>query len=136
MSDIEIGLFSIDGILILIYAGMHVSIALTLLSFLGVWFIRGKWIVASKMLALVAADSISSYIFGVVPLFVLMGLLISVSGIGKDTFDVANSIFHRLRGGFSHCGGQCGICRGYRHLHRVRRRFHQGGGAGDDTAGL
>ena len=99
MSDIEIGLFSIGGILILIYAGMHVSIALTLLSFLGVWFIRGKWIVASKMLALAAADSISSYIFGVVPLFVLMGLLISVSGIGKDTFDVANSIFHRLRGG-------------------------------------
>jgi C4-dicarboxylate transporter DctM subunit len=99
MSDIEIGLLSIGGILFLIYAGMHVSIALTLLSFLGVWLIRGNWVIASKMLALAAADSISSYIFGVVPLFVLMGLLISVSGIGKDTFDVANRIFHRLRGG-------------------------------------
>lgn len=99
MTDLQIGMLSIAGILFLIYAGMHVAISLTLLSFLGVWFIRGKWIVASKMLALAAADSISSYIFGVVPLFVLMGLLISVSGIGKDTFDVANRIFHRLKGG-------------------------------------
>ncbi|MBW1891755.1 MAG: TRAP transporter large permease [Deltaproteobacteria bacterium] len=99
MSDLQIGLMSIFGILFLIYAGMHVAIALTLLSFLGVWFIRGKWIVASKLLALAAADSISSYIFGVVPLFVLMGMFISVSGIGKDTFDVANRIFGRLKGG-------------------------------------
>ncbi len=99
MSDLQIGLMSIAGILFLIYAGMHVAIALTLLSFLGVWFIRGKWIVASKLLALAAADSISSYIFGVVPLFVLMGLFISVSGIGHDTFNVANRIFGRLKGG-------------------------------------
>ncbi len=99
MTDLQIGVMSIFGILFLIYAGMHVAIALTLLSFLGVWYIRGKWIVASKMLALAAADSISSYIFGVVPLFVLMGMFISVSGIGKDTFDVANRIFGRLKGG-------------------------------------
>jgi len=99
MTDLQIGLLSIIGILFLIYAGMHVAIALTLLSFLGVWFIRGNWMVASKMLALAAADSISDYIFGVVPLFVLMGMFISVSGIGKDTFDVANRIFSRLRGG-------------------------------------
>ena len=55
MSDLQIGLMSIFGILFLIYAGMHVAIALTLLSFLGVWFIRGKWIIASKLLALAAA---------------------------------------------------------------------------------
>ena len=99
MTDLQIGLLSIVGILFLIYSGMHVAIALTLLSFLGVWFIRGNWVIASKMLALSAADSISNYIFGVVPLFVLMGLFISVSGIGKDTFEVANRIFYRLRGG-------------------------------------
>ncbi len=99
MSDIQIGLVSIFGILFLIYAGMHVAIALTLLSFLGVWHIKGNWTIASKLLALAASDSISGYIFGVVPLFVLMGLLISVSGIGKDTFDVANRLFRGVRGG-------------------------------------
>jgi tripartite ATP-independent transporter DctM subunit len=99
MSDIHIGLLSIFGILFLIYAGMHVAVALTLLSFLGVGLIRGNWAIASKLLALAASDSISGYIFGVVPLFVLMGMLISVSGIGKDTFDVANRLFRGIRGG-------------------------------------
>jgi tripartite ATP-independent transporter DctM subunit len=99
MTDIQIGLLSIAGILFLIYAGMHVAIALMLLSLLGVWLIKGNWVIATKLLALAASDSISGYIFGVVPLFVLMGLLISVSGVGKDTFDVANRLFKGIRGG-------------------------------------
>lgn len=99
MTDIQIGLLSIVGILFLIYGGMHVAIALMLLSLLGVWLIKGNWAIAGKLLALAASDSISGYIFGVVPLFVLMGMLISVSGIGKDTFDVANRLFRGIRGG-------------------------------------
>ncbi|MEJ2167089.1 MAG: TRAP transporter large permease [Desulfobacterales bacterium] len=99
MTDIQIGLLSIVGILFLIYAGMHVAIALTFLSLLGVWLIKDNWTIATKLLALAASDSISGYIFGVVPLFVLMGLLISVSGIGKDTFEVANRLFKGIRGG-------------------------------------
>lgn len=99
MSDIGIGLISIIGILVLIYSGMHVAIALTLLSYLGVGLIKGNWAIAGKLLALAASDSISGYIFGVVPLFVLMGMFISVSGIGKDTFDVANRLFSGVRGG-------------------------------------
>ena len=99
MTDIQIGILSIAGILFLIYAGMHVAIALTLLSLLGVWMIKDNWTIAAKLMALAASDSISGYIFGVVPLFVLMGLLISVSGIGKDTFEVANRLFRGVRGG-------------------------------------
>ncbi|MFP3928751.1 MAG: TRAP transporter large permease [Desulfobacteraceae bacterium] len=99
MSNLEIGFISIAGILFLIYTGMHVSIALALLSFIGVWLVRGDFTIASKLLALAAADSISRYIFGVVPLFVLMGLLISVSEIGKDTFDVSNRFLGRVKGG-------------------------------------
>jgi C4-dicarboxylate transporter, DctM subunit len=99
MTDIQIGLWSVLGIVLLIYIGMHVAVALTLLSFLGVWLIKDNYTIASKMLALAASDSISGYIFGVVPLFVLMGMFIAVSGIGKDTFDVANRLFHGVRGG-------------------------------------
>jgi len=99
MTDIQVGLLSIAGILFLIYAGMHVAVALMLLSLVGVWLVKGNWVIANKLLALAASDSISGYIFGVVPLFVLMGLLISISGIGKDTFDVANRLFKGIRGG-------------------------------------
>ena len=99
MSGIEIGLISVAGMLILIYAGMHVGVALTLLSFVGVWLLRGNVTVANNLVAQAASDAISDYIFGVVPLFVLMGLLVSIADIGRDAFDVANQLFRRVRGG-------------------------------------
>ena len=99
LTGLEIGIISLVGMVVLIYAGMHVGVALTLLSFLGVLAIKGRYVVASKLLAQAAADSIANHIFGVVPLFVLMGLLVSYSDIGKDTFDVANRMFHRIKGG-------------------------------------
>lgn len=94
-----IGLVSVAIMLVLIYAGMHVGIALSLLSFVGVWMIRGDATVAANLLALAASDAISDYVFGVVPLFVLMGLLVAVADIGKDSFEVANQLFRRVRGG-------------------------------------
>lgn len=99
LTDLQIGFFSIAAILILIYSGMHVAIALALTSFVGVWLLRGNFIIATKLLSLAAADSISKYIFGVVPLFVLMGLLVSISDIGKDMFEVANRVFRKVAGG-------------------------------------
>ncbi len=99
MTDIQIGGFSVLCIVLLIYSGMHVAIALALMSFLGVLLLRDNYAIASKMMALAASDRISGYIFGVVPLFILMGMFIAVSGIGKDTFDVANRLFRGIRGG-------------------------------------
>ncbi len=94
-----IGLLSVALMLVLIYAGMYVGVALTVLSLLGVWLIRGDINIAANLLALAANDAIADYIFGVIPLFVLMGLLVSVADIGKDTFEVANQMFRRVRGG-------------------------------------
>ncbi|MCC5969277.1 MAG: TRAP transporter large permease [Pararhodobacter sp.] len=99
MTGIEIGLWSLAGILSLIWLGMHVSIALALVSFLGIWALRDNPQLAARALSLAARESISSYLFGVVPLFVLMGLVVSRADIGRDTFDVANRAFHRLKGG-------------------------------------
>ncbi len=99
MSGLEIGLWSMVAIVVLIYAGMHVSIALCLVSLVGVWAIKGNFALAEKLLALAASDAVSSYEFGVVPLFVLMGLLVSVAGIGRDTFTAANALLHGVRGG-------------------------------------
>lgn len=99
MGGIEIGMLSLVGIVVLIYAGMHVSIALCLVSLVGVWAIKGNFVLAEKLLALAAFDAVSSYELGVVPLFVLMGLLVSVAGIGRDTFVAANTLLRGLRGG-------------------------------------
>jgi tripartite ATP-independent transporter DctM subunit len=99
MSGVGIAFLSIAAMLVLIYSGMHVAIALILLSFVGVWVLRGNFDIASNMLVLAFKDSISDYLFGVVPLFVLMGLLVAVAGIGRDTFEVAAQVFRRVLGG-------------------------------------
>lgn len=99
MDGLDIGLLSMVAIVVLIYAGMHVSIALCLVSLVGVWAIKDNFALAEKLLALAASDAVSSYEFGVVPLFVLMGLLVSVAGIGRDTFIAANALLRGVRGG-------------------------------------
>ena len=99
ISGLQIGLVSVGLMVLLIYAGMHVGVALTLLSFIGVWMIKGNVVMASKLLALAAADSIFRYVFGVIPLFVLMGFLVSSADLGRDLFDVANWALRKIRGG-------------------------------------
>ncbi len=94
-----IGLASVGMMLVLIYSGMYVAFALAVLSFIGVWLIRGDFDIAANMLAIAANDAIADYIFGVVPLFVLMGLLVSIAEIGRDTFEVANQLLRRISGG-------------------------------------
>jgi C4-dicarboxylate transporter, DctM subunit len=83
----------------MIYLGFWVPFSLMLSSYVGVWMIKGSPLLAGKLLALAASETISSYFFGVVPLFVLMGYIVSVTGMGRDAFDVANHMFRRVRGG-------------------------------------
>lgn len=99
MTPFEIGLIALAVMGVLVLLGMYVPIALIACSFGGVWAIKGSPVLASKMLGLAANDAISSYFFGVVPLFVLMGFLVSESGMGRDAFDVANAMFRKIKGG-------------------------------------
>ncbi|UWQ35449.1 TRAP transporter large permease (plasmid) [Leisingera sp. M527] len=100
MSNFEIGVYSIVAVLVIIQTGMHIAIAMMLVSFIGVWAIKGS-AVAGKLLALSAAEKIASYAFGVIPLFVMMGLLVAAGDIGKDTFSAASRLLHRLKGGLA-----------------------------------
>jgi tripartite ATP-independent transporter DctM subunit len=99
MTPFEIAALSVVAMLVLLLAGVYVGVVLTVVSYIGVWIIKGDPVVANNLLLLAVADSISSYVFGVIPLFVLMGMFVSISDIGKDTYEVANVVFRRLRGG-------------------------------------
>ena len=101
MSPFEIGLYSLGAIVILVYLGFWVPFALMLSSYVGVWLIKDSSILAGKLLALAASESISSYFFGVVPLFVFMGNVVSATGMGEDAYDVANQAFRKIRGGLA-----------------------------------
>ena len=101
MSPFEIGLYSLGGIVILVYLGFWVPFALMLSSYIGVWLIKDSSVLAGKLLALAASETISSYFFGVVPLFVFMGNVVSATGMGEDAYDVANQAFRKIRGGLA-----------------------------------
>ncbi len=98
MSDAAIGLTCIVVSIFLIQTGMHIAISLMLLSFVGIWLVRG-WNVAGAMLSRSAYDSIAVDALAVIPLFVLMGLLVAGAGIGRDTFDLASRGMRGVRGG-------------------------------------
>lgn len=99
MSPILVAGLSLLAMLGLIWAGMHVAIVLAVVSFAGVWLIRGDPTIAANLLAQASQDAIASHIFGVVPLFVLTGFLVAIADVGKDAFEVANQVLRRLRGG-------------------------------------
>ncbi|AUG55823.1 C4-dicarboxylate ABC transporter permease (plasmid) [Thalassospira marina] len=99
MDHLLIGYLSLIGIGIAIYAGIHVAIALAGISLFGVWAITGQLKLALNFVALSASDSIAEYTFGVVPLFVLMGLTVAESGLGRDTFAIIARALRRWRPG-------------------------------------
>jgi tripartite ATP-independent transporter DctM subunit len=99
MEPFVVGLLSLIGIVVLIYAGCYVGIALSLVSFFGVWFIRDDPTVAVAMMTIAVNDAIKHVDYASIPTFVMMGLIVGKSGFGSDIYDVANQLFRRLRGG-------------------------------------
>ncbi|BCH20780.1 TRAP transporter large permease [Mesorhizobium sp. L-8-3] len=98
MTGIEIGIAAIAVLLVLILLGMPIGVAMMVSSFGAVAFIRNET-VAFRMLGSVANDSLEEYLYAIVPLFVLMGLLVTISGVGKDTFDLFERMLRRFRTG-------------------------------------
>jgi tripartite ATP-independent transporter DctM subunit len=99
MTGVEIGIASVILIVLLIYAGLYITVALGLVSFIGVWILRDNIDIAISLLSLSVAGTVSHEVFATVPLFAMMGLIVSQAGLGKDVYDVANHMFYKIAGG-------------------------------------
>ena len=99
MSEIVLGGLLIAALVVFVLLGVHIAVALTTIGFVGVWLMREDLEMAMRLLYMSAANGVADYIFATIPLFVLMGLLVSISNVGKDTFDVAEALLRRVRGG-------------------------------------
>lgn len=99
LSPLEIGLISVIAIIVLIYLGLYIPIALALVSFIGIWLIRDNIELAINLLKIAIGDSVTEYAFATVPLFTFMGLIVSKAGLGTDVYDVMNDLFRRVKGG-------------------------------------
>lgn len=96
MTTLAIGFLLIVALVALVLLGMQIAYALFGVAFLGIWIIRDNLDLAFRMLELTAYSGIADYLFATIPLFVLMGLLVSVSNVGRDTFEVAEELLRRL----------------------------------------
>ncbi|WP_323772003.1 TRAP transporter large permease [Antarctobacter sp.] len=96
MTTLAFGFILIGVLVLLVLLGMQIAYALFGVAFVGIWLIRDNIGLAFRMLELTAYSGIADYLFATIPLFVLMGLLVSVSNVGRDTFEVAEELLRRM----------------------------------------
>ncbi len=70
---------------------------------------------ALKLVGQTSMRTVTDYTFGVIPMFLLMGMFMSNSGMSRDLFKAANGFIGHLRGGLGFatilaCGGFAAIC--------------------------
>ena len=101
MGGPEFAIAIITVLLVLILLSVPIVIALGSASFFGLAYLVGSFDVAVSLLANTAYESIRSYVFAVIPLFVLMGELISKSGAAKDLYVLINNSLSKIPGRLS-----------------------------------
>ena len=99
MDPIQLGTVSVIAIVVLIYLGLYIPIALGVVSFVSIWLMRDNFDLAMNLLKIAMSDSVMEYTFATVPLFTFMGLIVSKAGMGNDIYDVMNATFQKVKGG-------------------------------------
>ncbi len=96
---LEVGIYCLAAMLVLVLLGMPIALVLMSLSYIGIWIARSGEFMAVNTLGLAASSAVSSYEFGVIPLFIMMGLVLEKADVGRDAFAAAASLLRRVRGG-------------------------------------
>jgi tripartite ATP-independent transporter DctM subunit len=91
-----------------------VGMAMGLVGVVGYGYIAGSG-PALKLIGQTSMRTVTDYTFGVIPMFMLMGAFVSVSGVSRELFRAANAFIGHLRGGLGMatviaCGGFAAIC--------------------------
>ena len=92
----EIGI--IVALVVLIFLGVHIVVALGIASIAGIALATGSLDIALTTLATTSYQALRDYVFAVLPLFILMGELIGKSGAARDLYVLMNRLLRRLPG--------------------------------------
>jgi tripartite ATP-independent transporter DctM subunit len=114
MDPQTIGIIGIAGLFLLLIIGMPIGFSL---AFVGFWGISSLTDISVALPTLVRSfyGTFTTYSFTVIPLFVIMGELASVSGLSQGIYAVADKWLRRLPGGLAiatigACAGFAAIC--------------------------
>jgi tripartite ATP-independent transporter DctM subunit len=106
-----IGFLVLFGLMLL---RVPVGMAMGLVGVSGYAYIAGPG-PALKLIGQSSMRTVTDYTFGVIPMFMLMGAFVSVSGVSRELFRAANAFIGHMRGGLGvatvlACGGFAAIC--------------------------
>ncbi|MCP4296617.1 MAG: TRAP transporter large permease, partial [Proteobacteria bacterium] len=96
--DFYIGVFGLAVLLLLIFLGMQVGIAMTIVGFVGFGYLN-DWESALSILGGYPYDYSASYTFSMIPLFILMGQFAFYSGLSEELYKAGQVCLGHLRGG-------------------------------------
>jgi len=108
------GLLCLGLVLVLAFLRVPLGISLLAVSMGGIAAIKG-FDVARTVLPMTLSEAAGSYELAVVPLFILMGNVLSCTGISQDLFRAAHAFLGSVRGGLAlatmvTCAGFSAVC--------------------------
>ncbi|AVQ85313.1 MULTISPECIES: TRAP transporter large permease [unclassified Variovorax] len=114
MSPDAVAVLGFVALFVLMLLRVPVGMAMGLVGVTGYSYLVGPG-PALKLVGQTSMRTVTDYTFGVIPMFMLMGALVSVSGVSRELFKAANSMIGHLRGGLGvatvvACGGFAAIC--------------------------
>src|SRR4030088_992246 len=101
------------SLFVLMLLRVPVGMAMGLVGLTGFGYLTG-FAPALKLVGQTTMRTVTDYSFGVIPMFLLMGAFVSVSGISRELFRAANTFVGHWRGGLgiatiAACGGFAAI---------------------------
>ena len=114
LSPDAVALIGFVALFALMLLRVPVGMAMGLVGVCGYSYIVGSG-PALKLIGQTSMRTVTDYTFGVIPMFMLMGAFVSVSGVSRELFRAANAFIGHLRGGLGvatvvACGGFAAIC--------------------------
>src|SRR4030067_350779 len=100
MSPEMIGFIGIVALVVLIFLRLWIGAVMVLIGFVGYGVLAG-WNSAFVVAGTEPYSNIAFYPITVIPLFILMGAVVSNTGVSGDLFDTANKWVGKTRGGLA-----------------------------------
>jgi tripartite ATP-independent transporter DctM subunit len=82
----------------IVFAGVHIAIALGITAALGLYLMTGELEVVRTFVANTAYEALRDYVFAVIPLFMLMGDFLAKCGAARDLYALGNRASRWLPG--------------------------------------
>ena len=100
MSEITVGFLGIAVLLGSIFLGAPIMLALSAVAFIGLGVLT-NFATAISIVGTLYFETVNSFHFSVIPMFLLMGFFAMQAGIGTDLFDACTKWLGRLPGGLA-----------------------------------